>query len=219
MTVTTEELDMDRDEILAWVKAERLSLADFLDDLGDHEWQAASLCPGWTMHDVAAHLTLSTRSTLLGTIKGAIRARGDFNRMVADEARERAARFAPAELVAQFRETAGSARRSPGSGPLDPLADALVHGQDIARPLGRVRAMPAEPTIAALDHILASPFYGARKRFRGTRLTATDLDWSAGEGPDEARGPAADLLLLATGRAAGLAGLSGPGAERIAAAM
>jgi hypothetical protein len=32
-------------------------------------------------------------------------------------------------------------------------------------------------------------------------------------------GPAGDLFLLATGRATGLAGLSGPGAERIAAAL
>jgi uncharacterized protein (TIGR03083 family) len=82
---------MDHDEILAWVKAERLDLADLLDALDDHEWAAASLCPGWTVHDVATHLTLSTRTTLLGTIKGAIRARGNFNRMVADQARERAA--------------------------------------------------------------------------------------------------------------------------------
>jgi hypothetical protein len=75
---------MQSDEILAWVKAERLSLADFLDDLDDHEWQADSLCAGWTVRDVAAHLTLSTRTTLLVTIRGAIRARGDFNRMVAN---------------------------------------------------------------------------------------------------------------------------------------
>ncbi|MEU0487157.1 maleylpyruvate isomerase family mycothiol-dependent enzyme [Streptosporangium sp. NPDC006013] len=210
---------MDRDEILAWVKAERLSLADFLDDLDDHEWKAASLCSGWTVHDVAAHLTLSTRTTLLGTIKGMIRARGDWERMEADLARERAARFGPAELIAQFRETAGSPRRAPGSAPLDPLTDVLVHGQDIARPLGRVREMPAERTVAVLDHVWRSFFYGARKRFRGTRPVATDLDWSAGEGPDEVRGPAADLLLLATGRAAGLAGLSGPGVERIAATL
>lgn len=210
---------MDRDEILAWVKAERLSLADFLDDLDDHEWQAASLCPGWTVHDVAAHLTLSTRATLLGTIKGMIRARGDWNRMEADLARERAVRFGPGELIAQLRETAGSARRAPLSSPLDPLVDVLVHGQDVARPLGRKRETPAEQTVAALEHVLASRFYGARKRLLGTRLVATDQEWSAGEGPDEVRGPAGELLLLATGRAAGLAGVSGPGAERIAAAL
>jgi uncharacterized protein (TIGR03083 family) len=215
---------MDRDEILSWVEAERLSLADFLDDLDDHEWKQASLCPGWTMHDVAAHLTtsartVSMRTALLDTAKGVIRARGDFNRMIADQARERAARFGPAELVARFRETAGSPLRDPGSRPLDPLVDALVHGQDVARPLGRVREMPAERAIAALGRVLGTGFYGAPKRLRGTRLVATDLDWSAGDGPDEVRGPGGDLLLLATGRAAGLSGVSGPGVGRIAAAL
>ncbi|MFI6596651.1 hypothetical protein ACIBHX_10385 [Nonomuraea sp. NPDC050536] len=53
---------------------------------------------------------------------------------------------------------------------------------------------------AALDHVLASRFYGARKRLRDTRLIATDVDWSAGQGPKEVRSPATDLLLLATGR-------------------
>ncbi|GII05443.1 maleylpyruvate isomerase family mycothiol-dependent enzyme [Planobispora takensis] len=210
---------MGNDTILAWVKAERLGLAGFLEGLDDHEWRADSLCPGWTVHDVAAHVTTATRTTLLGTIRGAIRARGDFNRMVAAEATERAARFGRAELVAQIREMAGSARRAPGAGPLDPLVDILVHGQDIARPLGYVREMPAEPAIAALEHVRTSVFYGARKRFRGTRLVATDAEWSAGQGPDLIRGPVGDLLLLATGRAAGLAALSGPGVARVAATL
>ncbi|MFC5747639.1 maleylpyruvate isomerase family mycothiol-dependent enzyme [Actinomadura rugatobispora] len=208
---------MRRDEILAWVRAERLGLADFLDTLDEHEWRADSLCQGWTVHDVAAHMTLSTRTTLLVAVKGAIRARGDFNRMEADLARERAARYGPAALVEQLRETAGSARRTPGAAPLDPLVDVLVHGQDIARPLGRVREMPAEPAIPALEHVLRRRFYGARKRLRGTRLTATDVRWSAGEGPDEIRGPIADLLMLATGRTAGLAALTGAGVARVAA--
>ncbi|MFE2871890.1 maleylpyruvate isomerase family mycothiol-dependent enzyme [Embleya sp. NPDC059259] len=210
---------MDRDRILAWVRAERLSLADLFDDLDEREWATPSLCEAWTMHELAAHVTTSTRTTLAGMIKGAIRARGDFERWGADEARELAARYTPAELVAQIRETAGSARRAPLAAPLDPLVDALVHGQDVARPLGRERAMPIEPALAALEHVLRSPFYGARKRFRGIRLVATDARWSAGPGPDEVRGPTGDLLLLATGRPAGLAALSGPGRERVAATL
>ncbi|UVS77555.1 maleylpyruvate isomerase family mycothiol-dependent enzyme [Actinokineospora sp. UTMC 2448] len=182
-----------------WTRAERLSLADFLDALTDAEWRAPSLCPGWTVHDVAAHMTLSTRTGWRECIVGAIRARGDFNRMVARAATERAARFDRVELVAQLRETAGSPRRAPGSGLLDPLVDALVHGQDVARALGRVREMPEEQTVAALEHVLASRFYGARKRFRTIRLVATDADWTSGTG--EARhAPLGDLLLAATGR-------------------
>ncbi|MFF0776187.1 hypothetical protein ACFYUK_45370 [Nonomuraea wenchangensis] len=92
--------------------------------------------------------------------------------------------------------------RAPGASPLDPLVDALVHGQDMARPLGRTRDMPAVAAVAALDHVVAGKFYGGRELLGTTRLVATDAGWSAGEGPREVRGPAADLLLLATGRPA-----------------
>lgn len=206
---------MRRDEILAWVKAERLGLADFLVVLDENEWQADSLCPGWPVRDVAAHLTLSTRTTALVALRGVIRARGDVNRMSAELARERATSFTPAQLVAQLRETARSDRRVPGTGLLDPLVDVLMHGQDIARPLGRLRRMPAELAVAALDHVRNTRFYGAHTRLRGMRLVATDCEWSAGEGPDEIRGPAGDLLMVAIGRAARPVGLSGPGTERL----
>ncbi len=206
-------------KILAWVEAERLDLADFLDTLDESDWSVESLCTGWTMHHVAAHLTTSTRTTFRSMLTGMVRARFDFDRMEDRAARERAERYTPAELIAQFRETAGSARRAPGAGPLDPLADTLVHGQDIARPLGRERVMPIEQTLAALDHVRTSAFYGARKRFRGIRLIATDADWSAGNGSEELRATAADLLLLATGRPAGLTTATGSATARITAAL
>jgi uncharacterized protein (TIGR03083 family) len=210
-----------RTEVLPLVEAERLDLADFLEGLDDHEWTVPSLCAGWTVHDVAAHLTLSTRQTSLGTFVRALRARGDINAAFAGWARERAAAFGPAEVIAQLRETAGSTHRMTISSPFDPLLDILVHGQDIARPLGRDRGVRADRALPALDHAWTSPFYGAGQRFDGLRFVATDLEWSTGTGPREVRAPASDLLLLATGRAAGLAGTTGPGAgaaqERMAA--
>lgn len=209
---------MERAEIVATVEQERLDLADLLDDLGPEEWARPSLARGWTVQDVVAHLTLTTRLSPLAAVTGVLRARGDLNRMIGDSARARAAQYTPAELVAQLRETAGSARRPLGTQPPDPLVDMLVHGQDIARPLGRTREMPSPAVAAALDHAWGSSFYGARKRFAGLRLRATDLDWSAGEG-EEVRGPAGDLLLLATGRPAGLDALDGPGVTQAAARM
>lgn len=212
-------MSADREKILGWVEAERLSVADLLEGLDDAAWEVSSLCQGWTVRHVAAHLTLSTRTTWSTMIKGVLRARGDWERMEADAAVRRAAAFTPAELIAQIRETAGSPRRAPMAGPLDPLVDFLVHGQDIARPLGLTRSMPPEQTRAALDHVVSSPFYGARKRLHGVRLVATDMDWSTGKGTQEAAGPAGDLLLLATGRPAGLTAVSGPGADRLASAL
>ena len=132
---------MDRHELTRVVEAERLDLCDFLEDLEASDWLAGSLCPGWTVHDVVAHLTTSTMPmSVWDTIKGAISARGDFNRMTADQGRRRAAAFQPAALVARLRETAGSSRRAPGSRALDPLVEVLVHGQDIAGRPGTRRA-------------------------------------------------------------------------------
>ena len=50
--------------MLTDVKAERLDLAAVLEQLDEHEWRAPSLCPGWTVRDVVAHLTLSTRQPI-----------------------------------------------------------------------------------------------------------------------------------------------------------
>lgn len=208
-----------RDDILPDVETERLDLADLLDDLDDQEWRANSLCPGWTVHDVVAHLTLSTRQSFVAMVIRVVRARGDFNRVVAEWARERAVEFGPRELVSQLRETAGVPRRLPMSGPFDPLVDILVHGQDIARPLGRTREMSACRVVPALEYVWAGSFYGPRRRFEGLRFVATDAQWSAGEGPREIQGPVGDLLLLATGRSAGLDRLTGTGVDEAAARM
>ncbi|HEX8869800.1 MAG TPA: maleylpyruvate isomerase family mycothiol-dependent enzyme, partial [Lentzea sp.] len=171
--------------IMEWLEAERLSVADLLEDLTDDEWRCETLCAGWTAQEMAAHLTTSTRTGWGDVIRGIVRARFDWNRMEDLSARSLAARFTRSELIAQIRSTAASPKRAPMAAPIDPLVDFLVHGQDIARPLGRVREMPSEPAQAALDHVMKSPFWGARKRFPDGVLPAL---------------PASDLLMLATGR-------------------
>ncbi|GAA3621569.1 hypothetical protein GCM10022267_04690 [Lentzea roselyniae] len=177
--------------IMKWLEAERLSVADLLDDLTDDEWQRETLCTGWTVQEMAAHLTTSTRTGWGDVIKGAVRARFDWNRMEDARTRAFAAQFTRSELIAQIRETAASPKRAPMAAPIDPLVDFLVHGQDIARPLGRAREMPLEPAEAALEHVLRSPFWGARKRFPGGEMPAL---------------PVSDLLMLATGRKLSTAG-------------
>lgn len=190
-------------DVLKWTELERLSFADLLEGLSDEQWEVQSLCAGWTVRHVAAHLTMSTRTTFGLALKGAIRARGSFDRMEDNFARDRAARFTATELIAQIRETAGSPQRSPGAKLADPLLDALVHGQDIARPLGIPRPVPLEPAVVALEHVHDNPFYGARKRFKGKKLIATDADWTGGSGTEEVRASVSDLLMLATGRPIG----------------
>jgi uncharacterized protein (TIGR03083 family) len=214
----TEEPAVDREAIAQAVEAERRDLADLLDRLGPADWDVASLCPGWTVRDVVAHLTLTTRLSKPAAVLGVLRARGDVNRLIHDSACRRSAQFGPADLVAQLRATAASTRRPLGARPLDPLVDVLVHGQDIARPLNRSRAMPLARVLPALQHVAGSSFYGVQKRFTGLRFVATDLDWAAGEGT-EVRGPGGELLLVLTGRPAGLDVLEGPGVAEAAARL
>lgn len=208
---------MREGEIRAWTETERRSFADLLESLGERDWSARTLCTEWTVHAMAGHLAQTTRNRLKDTLAGIVKARGNWDRMNTDQAIAYAARYTPAELVAQIREDAGSARRSPGAKPVDPLADVLIHGQDVARPLGIDRPMPEKPAIAALEHLLVSPFWGAKKRCRDLRLIATDAGWSGGAGTEEVRGPLADLLLSVSGRNAGLAALTGPGAALLGA--
>ena len=192
------------------VAAERLALADGLETLAPEQWAVPSLCAGWTVHDVVAHLTLSTRQSVPWTFWRTVRARGNLERAFADMARERAAAFGPAELIAQLRAMAHVDRRLALAGELDPLNDLLVHSQDLWIPLGRGRELPVERALPCLRHVWTAPFVGAAKRFAGLRLRATDAQWSAGEGP-EVLGPVGALLLAVNGRVAGLDGCDGEG--------
>lgn len=159
------------------------------------------------------HLTLATRESTMDFVRGMLRYRGNFDRMAAERAQQRAEQYRPAELVAQLRETAGSDTTAFGSSVRDCLIDVVVHQQDIARPLDLAWTTPPEQVGIALDHALSSRWYGAKKRFAGASLSASDLDWTAGAGSSTITGPVTDLLLVATGRAAGLDHLSGSGME------
>lgn len=202
---------MQAEEIWQTVRAERLSLAALLDGLTPQQWEHPSACPGWRVRDVAAHLTLAPHATYGLVLTELARARGDFNRMIHRTAVARAA--APTEdIVADLRAIAGSRRRAPFTTRIEPLLDVLVHGQDIAVPLGIERPMPPRGAMAAADRVWrrAFPFF-ARRKLRGLRLVATDAQWSRGDG-ELVEGPIAALLVLLTGRRYTLPRLSGPGA-------
>ncbi len=197
------------------VADEQRSLADQLETLAGHEWATPSLCGVWTVKEVVAHLTLSSRERLWDVLPAMVRAKGDFDRVNADRAARRAQDFTTGELIAQLREMAGVDKRFVLSGRLDPLVDVLVHGQDIMRPLGRNRPMALARVAPALDHAWKSPFVRPAKRFQGIRLAATDREWSRGDGPLELQTTTENLLLIATGRPVGVSGLEGEAAAEI----
>ncbi len=206
---------MDRQEIDEAVAAERLALAAYVEGLDEAAWATPSLCAAWTVREVVAHLTFTTRATVPAVVRAAVRARGDFDRMEIDVARERSTAFTPGELVAQLRESALTSRRFPGSAPMDPLMDLVIHAQDIARPVGTPYRSPAAVVLASLAYVAANRFMGGPKRVAGLTLVASDADWSTGSGP-EVRGRAEDLLLAVSGRPAALPALHGDGVPVLA---
>ena len=200
------------------VRQEREALVDDLAGLGDEQWEAASLCPGWTVHDVAAHLVDNARTTRLGIVVAMVRARFDFDRQN-DRGVERHKGATPAETVQRLRQVAG--RRTTPPAPLDSrLVEEVVHGEDIRRPLGLSRAYPHEAVERALAHQLKTPvgLGGGKQRVAGLRLAATDADRSSGAGVAVSR-PLASLLMVVSGREAALAALTGPRAARRRAAL
>jgi uncharacterized protein (TIGR03083 family) len=209
---------LPRPAVDAAVSAERHRLADSVADLTAEQWATPSLCAAWTVRDVVAHLTVTTRVTVPRLLRGAVRARGSFDRLAIDLAAERAVAHTPAELVAQLRESAASTRRMPGSSPMDPLMDLVVHAQDVARPLGRRHVSPPDVVAASLAYVATNRFMGGPQRLAGVQLVSTDTGWTHGDGA-ELRGPDIDLLMVAAGRRAGLDALEGPGAEVLAARL
>jgi uncharacterized protein (TIGR03083 family) len=104
---------------------------------------------------------------------------------------------------------------------LETLTDILVHGQDIAIPLGRRHEMPPQAAATATSRVLSMrwpPPLPASRKVAGFRLIATDTSWSAGQGP-VVRGPIGALLLVCAGRHVALPQLSGEGADDLAARL
>jgi uncharacterized protein (TIGR03083 family) len=208
---------MDTDTVWGTIDDERASLADLVERLVPAEWETPSLCGAWRVGDVAVHLT-QAHMGLRDAAVAAVRARGSFDRMIRDAA-VRARGLSPEECARRLREMVGSRRMAPFLTPVQPLIDVLVHGQDIAVPLGRTRPMPPAAAAAAAQAVWATGFpFHARRRLAGYRLTADDADLVLGDGAP-VHGPAAAVLLLVTGRtAAALAHLGGDGARALAAA-
>ncbi|MFD6950907.1 hypothetical protein A6A08_19395 [Nocardiopsis sp. TSRI0078] len=208
---------MGPEECWRVIEKERLELADLLGELDEARLDTPSLCEGWRVRDVAGHLAGVADPPSPGRmLLDAVRAGGGFHRMNRDSAVRNADRLGP-RLADELRALAASRRLPAVTNYRNTLFDVLVHGQDIAVPLGIPRVMPVEAARAGATQVwtIGFPFH-ARRRLDGFRLTATDTDWQVGEGT-EIRGPIQDLLLFLTGRTAALDSLSGPGAETLRA--
>ncbi|PMR61410.1 hypothetical protein C1A38_08805 [Verrucosispora sp. ts21] len=190
---------------------ERHRAADLLDGLTAEQLRRPSLCAGWTVHDVAAHLTTYLRFGQLKIYAAIVTTGADFDRFNLRLTR-RAARLPIEEIVATLRRHAGSRTTIPRSGYDPVLTDVLLHDLDMRVPLNIARDIPEERLRVAFRHLTdqPSPGYTMGDRLHGLRLEATDTGWTHGSGP-VVRGRAEALLLGIGGRPWAFDQLTGDG--------
>ncbi len=207
---------MNRDQIWQAIDTQRTRVTALLETLSDDEWRRPSLCEGWTVRDVAAHLTMQQLGPGAG-IDMVRHWRGSLERTIQDAACRRAAALTTDQIVAEIRGTVGSRRHNIGVTYLETLTDILVHSQDIAVPLGRPFDLAPDAAAVSATRVLSMrwpPPLPATRKMAGFRLVATDTSWSSGAGP-EVRAPMGALLLLLCGRNAALPHVSGAGAGEL----
>ena len=191
------------------IATERGALADDLADLSDVEWNARSLCEGWTVRDVLAHMTSAASLTPITFVLDFASTGFNFSRF-ADKGIARQRGSDPTETLARFRAKQQSTSSPPGP-KLTWLGETIVHAEDIRRPLGIRHTYPADAVRSVLDFYKTSnTLIGTKGRITGLTLGATDTEWSHGSGP-LVEGPILSLLVAATGRAEACVDLSGEG--------
>jgi uncharacterized protein (TIGR03083 family) len=195
------------------VVAERTELAAMLADLTPEQWAAPSLCAGWRVREVVAHMTMPFRMSAASFAMGMVRARGNFHRMADRQARRDTGRLSDEELLASLRDNAEHPWRPPGGGIVGALSHDVIHGLDISVGLGLDRRPPASRVRIVLDSMTGKNIRYFGTDLSGVRLEADDLDWSLGQGTP-LRGSAADLLLVVCGRRIPAALLTGTAAAR-----
>lgn len=200
-------------------QAERADLTDLLATLTPAQWECPSLCAGWRVRDVVAHMFSYDELGLAGVVWRFVRGGILLDRVNASGVATYAG-HSPEELLTLAREHQRPRGLTAAFGGKIALTDATIHHQDIRRPLGLPRVIPPDRLRVVLDFAIFAPPIGASKRARGLRLEATDLDWATGTGL-VVEGPAESLLMAIAGRPGAVAELAGAGqptlAERIGA--
>lgn len=213
----------EADALWSAIDDQRTRTADLLEQLAAEQWDHASLCQGWTVRHVAAHLTLQQQrvrdvAAFVAHYPRLLRS-PTLNATIHDSAVLQAHALSDQQIISRIRAMVGSRRHNAFVTPLETLTDILVHSQDIAVPLGLDLAMrPGPSAVAATRRWETQRTWLARVNARlpldGYRFTATDTEWTRGQGPEIA-GPVGALLLLITGRSAALRQLTGEGADAL----
>jgi uncharacterized protein (TIGR03083 family) len=196
-------------------RAERDEFVELARGLTPEQWQMPSLCEGWSVRDVVIHAGYDGGWGALLLLARSGFSVHRMNETVLDRNRSRT----NDSLVATLADLSFDRVSARILGCGNCLRAMMIHQQDARRPLGLTRTIAEERLRAVLGFVTkraGSGNLGSASRARGLRLTATDIDWTLGSGP-EVRGNGEAILMAICGRRAALADLEGDGVRILAA--
>jgi uncharacterized protein (TIGR03083 family) len=167
-------------DLQSWVASTYDGLADLLSGSAAL-WDAASLCEGWQVRHVVAHVTMPVRLTPERFGAEMAAAGGDFT-VLSDAVAARDAAMPRADLIAQLRSPELHAWQPPGGGAAGAVSHAVIHSLDITVALDRPAVTPPEAVLNVLDQLTTSRGEWFGVDLDGVRLEATDADWAWGDG-------------------------------------
>jgi uncharacterized protein (TIGR03083 family) len=190
---------MSDDELRPMIGAAYAALADLLDALPAAAWDTPSLCEGWRVREVVAHMTMAARYDEAAFMAELRESDFDFTRL-SNRVASRDGALPTDELVSNLRSDVMRHWTPPGGGVHGALNHAVIHSLDVTAPLGRPRCSSDAAMHVVLDDLTGG---GIHSHFgtdiSGQRFEATDLDWSYGSGP-ALRGPAEGIAAHLCGR-------------------
>jgi len=136
------------------IATERRRLADELENLTDEQWNTPSQCAAWTVEDVAVHTLLPFEVSTLRFGLNMVKNRGNLDKTALDLTARLRETHGRREAIAGLRAHAENQWTPPGpDGAEVPLAEIVVHGQDIRRALGMPTTVPQETLTLMLQGI------------------------------------------------------------------
>lgn len=185
-------------DLQSWVAPTYDGLAGLVESAPSQTWDAATLCDGWQVRHVIAHVTMPARLTAEQFGAEMAAAGGDFE-VLSTHVAARDASLPVAEHLSNLRSPLLHSWQPPGGGAAGALSHAVIHSLDITVGLNQSTVAPLEAAVAVLDQLVAAEGAIFGIDLAGVRLEAADTDWSWGTG-QSVRADSGRLVALLSGR-------------------
>lgn len=134
------------------IATERHKLANELEGLTPEQWDTPTVCDGWSVRHILAHLVMPFEVSTPRFMLAMFANRFDLHKVTVKFASQLVDRPVD-ELIGSLRSNATSHWMPPKSGIHVPLGEIVVHGQDIRAALGRTAEVAPEIADELLSRI------------------------------------------------------------------